>query len=69
MIRSLRENVWEQGGVCGVGVPSESLLLIVNTVIYRHRAWDVIIFSRVLILIILHSNFNKFVVIMQRTFI
>lgn len=69
MIRSLRENVWEQGGVCGVGVSSESLLLIVNTVIYRHRARDVIIFSRVLILIILHSNFNKFVVIMQRTFI
>lgn len=69
MIRSLRENVWEQGGVCGVGVSRESLLLIVNTVIYRHRARDVIIFSRVLILIILHSNFNKFVVIMQRTFI
>lgn len=69
MIRSLRENVWEQGGVCGVGVSSESLLLIVNTVIYRHRARDVIIFSRVLIFIILHSNFNKFVVIMQRTFI
>lgn len=69
MIRSLRENVWEHGGVCGVGVSSESLLLIVNTVIYRHRARDVIIFSRVLILIILHSNFNKFVVIMQRTFI
>lgn len=46
--------------MCGVGVPSESLLLIVNTVIYRHRARDVIIFSRVLILIILHSNLNNF---------
>lgn len=52
-----------------MGVSSESLLLIVNTVIYRHRARDVIIFSTVLILIILHSNFNKFVVIIQRTFI
>lgn len=34
MIRSLRENVWEQEDVFGVGVSSKSLLLIVNKAIY-----------------------------------